>query len=170
MRVNIKVRLIAFLLLLCWMMAIFIMSAQPANESSRVSGGFVQKIIDVIYSDFESFSTSRQASIANNLTFIIRKTAHFLEYFILGALSVIIAFTFEKGSTFVKALGATLFSVIYAVSDEIHQYFVPGRACRFFDISIDSLGCVCAVVLIAIAIGAVKRRKSGELNAEEKIN
>ena len=29
---------------------------------------------------------------------------------------------------------------LYAVSDEIHQYFVPGRACRLFDVLIDTSG------------------------------
>ena len=28
----------------------------------------------------------------------------------------------------------------YAVTDEIHQFFVPNRSCSFFDIFIDSLG------------------------------
>lgn len=29
---------------------------------------------------------------------------------------------------------------LYAISDEIHQYFVPGRACRVFDVLIDTSG------------------------------
>lgn len=33
-----------------------------------------------------------------------------------------------------------LICFLYAVSDEIHQYFVPGRACRIFDVTIDTLG------------------------------
>jgi VanZ family protein len=35
-----------------------------------------------------------------------------------------------------------LICFLYAVSDEIHQSFVPGRACRLFDIFIDTSGSV----------------------------
>lgn len=169
MKRNIKVRLTVFLLLLCWMTTIFIMSAQPANESSQTSGKFVSKVIDVIYSDFENFSTERQGSITYNVTFVVRKTAHFFEYFILGILAIIAALTFEKSNTSLKALGATLFGVFYAVSDEVHQYFVPGRACRVFDICIDSMGCICAVILVVTIIHTVKRYKSGGFNAKKRI-
>ncbi|MBO5743146.1 MAG: VanZ family protein [Clostridia bacterium] len=33
-----------------------------------------------------------------------------------------------------------LICFVYAVSDEIHQFFVPGRACRILDVLIDTLG------------------------------
>lgn len=39
---------------------------------------------------------------------------------------------------------------IYAVSDEFHQYFVPGRSCSFFDFSIDFLGIVAGIFFFAI--------------------
>lgn len=169
MEANKKLRLTALLLLLCWMALIFILSAQPANESSQTSSKFVSKVIDVIYSDFESFSIEKQVTVTYNLTFIVRKTAHFFEYFLLGVLSVITAFTFEKGNIYLKTLGAAIFSVLYAVSDEVHQCFVPGRACRLVDMLIDSTGSICAVTLVAIII-AVKRHKSGEFNAEKEIN
>ena len=169
MKSNKIIRVIAFLLLFSWMILIFAMSAQHANESSQTSGRFVLKVINVLYSDFENFSVEKQGNITNTLTFIVRKTAHFLEYFVLGALSAIVAFTFKKGSAFQKTIGAIIFAVLYAVSDEVHQYFVPGRACRFFDICVDALGCICAVILIAIVISA-KRRKLGEFNAKKEID
>lgn len=161
---NKTIRIISLSLLAIWMTVIFIMSAQPANESSQTSGELVSKVIDVIYSDFDSFSADKQVIVTYNVTFIVRKVAHFLEFFVLGLFSAMAAFTFKKGSTFVKAFSSILFSVVYAVGDEVHQIFVPGRACRIFDMCIDSIGCVCAVVTVAIII-VVKKRKSGELNA-----
>lgn len=169
MKSNKIIRTITLLLLFSWMTLIFVMSSQHANESSQTSGKFVLKVINVIYSDFENFSVEKQGDITNTLTFIVRKTAHFLEYFVLGALSAIAAFTFKKGSVFQKTLGAVIFSVLYAVSDELHQYFVPGRACRVFDMCVDTAGCVCAAVLIAVIIKA-RRRKLGEFNAKKEIN
>ena len=37
--------------------------------------------------------------------------------------------------------------IIYATSDEIHQLFVPGRACQLRDILIDSIGSITGVYL-----------------------
>lgn len=37
-------------------------------------------------------------------------------------------------------LRAEVFCALYACSDELHQYFVPGRSCRFFDVCVDSTG------------------------------
>ncbi len=166
---NKKIRITVSLLLVFWMSVIFIMSAQPATESSRMSGGFVSKVIDILYSDFKNFSTERQNSIINNLTFLVRKTAHFLEYFILGVLAVMLTFTLNT-KVFIKISGATIFGVIYAVSDEVHQYFVPGRACRFLDVCIDSMGIICAVVVFWVIMRAVKRHKSGEYNAKKEVD
>ncbi len=170
MKVNNNVRLVALLLLFCWMTVIFTLSAQPANESSQTSSKFVSKVIDVVYSDFESFSIEKQTNITYNITFAVRKTAHFLEYFILGALAAITAFTFNKGGIYPKMLGSALFSALYAVSDEVHQYFVLGRACRIFDIGIDFAGSICAIVLMTIIILVAKRHKSGGFNAKKEID
>jgi VanZ family protein len=60
---------------------------------------------------------------------------------------------------------AAAFCTLYAVSDEIHQYFVPGRACRFGDICIDTAGSILAIVLLTSIVTIKKKRKSGEFNA-----
>lgn len=41
---------------------------------------------------------------------------------------------------------AIIFSIFYALSDELHQSFVPGRNCDLWDLAADSLG----VVLVAL--------------------
>jgi VanZ family protein len=33
-----------------------------------------------------------------------------------------------------------IIAVLYGASDEIHQYFVPGRVCDIFDLVADSIG------------------------------
>lgn len=160
-----KSRIIAVILLVIWAAVIFVMSAQPAKESSRLSGGIVTKVISVVCYDFKDLSAERQTSITDTVTFIVRKTAHFLEYFILGLLAFVTANTFRKYKFFVRTLSAAAFCVLYAVSDEIHQYFVPGRACRFGDICIDTAGSILAIVLLASIVTIKKKRKSGEFNA-----
>ncbi len=163
MQGNVKIRVGAVILLVLWMSVIFIMSSQPAKESSQSSGEFVSKVIDIIYSDFDTLSLEQQSEITYNITFFVRKSAHFLEYFVLGILSAIVVFTFKESNVFVKTFSAIGFSVFYAISDEVHQYFVPGRACRLLDICIDSLGSIGAIVMVSLIV--IVKNKSGEPNA-----
>jgi len=72
--------------------------------------------------------------------FILRKIAHIAEYFILTFLLYRAfkgAFVMHTVYLFVYPL---LLSFLYAVSDEIHQAFVPGRHCSFYDLLIDAIG------------------------------
>ena len=39
---------------------------------------------------------------------------------------------------------------IYALSDEIHQFFVPGRTCAFRDVLIDTIGGVTSILVLYI--------------------
>ena len=40
--------------------------------------------------------------------------------------------------------------ILYATTDEIHQCFVPGRACKALDVLIDSLGSCTGVFLLSL--------------------
>lgn len=41
---------------------------------------------------------------------------------------------------------AILLAILYGVSDEIHQYFVPGRSSEFYDIVADAVGACLGVL------------------------
>ena len=84
------------------------------------------------------------------LQFIVRKSAHFLAYAILGGLCFESLSTLDKLSKKKTFFIALLISVLYAISDEIHQYFVPGRACQFRDVMIDSCGALFGIAVIVI--------------------
>lgn len=145
---------------------IFIMSAQHADRSSQLSGGLVSKVVAVLYPNFSGLSLVQQSDITYIATFIVRKTAHFLEYFILGVLGFLVANTYQKYKFSVRTLSAIVFCVLYAVSDEVHQFFVPGRACRFLDICIDAVGSVAAIALLAVVLYRKKiSNRSGEIDA-----
>jgi VanZ family protein len=67
----------------------------------------------------------------------LRKLAHAAEYAILGAL--LLRATGRAGPAL--ALG-----VLYAVSDEVHQSFVPGRVGSPLDVALDALGVAIGVL------------------------
>ncbi len=40
--------------------------------------------------------------------------------------------------------------MLYATSDEIHQFFVPGRSAEVRDVCIDTLGVICGVIIATV--------------------
>lgn len=73
---------------------------------------------------------------------------HFLEYLVLGLL---LSWSFTGG--FVNKIRAGfLVSAGYALFDELHQYFVPGRVCSLQDYFFDLAGATCGLILGAIII------------------
>lgn len=133
-----------------WMICIFLLSHQRASESSELSGvitKFLYRLADRILPqvDFD-FST---------LSMIVRKAAHFTAYLVLGIL-VMNGFR-DKEIPAYKWLGrALVVCVLYAISDEIHQLYIPGRAGQVTDVLIDSIG---ALIGIGAYFGMSKRRR-----------
>ena len=41
-------------------------------------------------------------------------------------------------------------AALYAATDELHQYFVPGRACMFTDVCIDSFGALLGILFATV--------------------
>ena len=92
-----------------------------------------------------------QTQIIENIHGWIRMCAHFAEFAVLGLL----LFLCLKGVRHIVSM-PWIVGTIYAVTDEIHQYFVPGRACELTDVIIDSIGVVCGI-MIALIIALLMR-------------
>lgn len=141
-----------WVLLLAFCAVIFIFSNFPADVSSKQSGGVVDFVTDRIITDFKDFSPPKQEAFTDFLSFFFRKSAHFSEYALLGALAYY-AFVKVKKYPF-RWLLAFIFTIVYACSDEFHQTFVPGRAGMVRDVFIDSSGALIGT-LIALGISLV---------------
>ncbi|MBC7250452.1 MAG: VanZ family protein [Anaerolineae bacterium] len=81
------------------------------------------------------------------LDVILKKTAHFLEYALLAFLWWR-ALSGSGPRALWPLIVSGLISVLYAVSDEYHQTFVPGRHGQLWDLGVDSAGVLCALWLI----------------------
>ena len=88
------------------------------------------------------FYLSGIPSLKTNLEydFVLRKIAHVMEYFILTFLLFRAFKGFAVSNVFYFFVYPASFSFLYAVSDEIHQLFVPGRGGSAADVAIDTLG------------------------------
>ena len=69
---------------------------------------------------------------------------HFVEYLILGFL-LFQSITTDDFFTINSTYGSILIGILFAISDEFHQSFVPGRHMSMFDIISDSVGLVSGI-------------------------
>lgn len=77
---------------------------------------------------------------------------HFIAYFLLGA-SFLWAIGGERPTVRAKA-ASVLLSVLYGLTDEFHQSFVPGRSPDLMDIRNDAVGAVLAVWVLSLPVFA----------------
>lgn len=84
------------------------------------------------------------ASVFRLSGFLIAKSAHLAEYAILFILVRRAVFVSAPGLRARAALPALVFCALYALSDEWHQTFVPGRHGQWTDVGIDAIGALLA--------------------------
>ena len=124
-------------LLVIWLIIIFMFSNQTADKSTGVSDKFVSSITNIL-------------NIKNKdeeISIIVRKTAHFMEYFILGILLFLNLRLYNLDN---KLIIGIIFCFIYAVSDEVHQIFIDGRTPKLLDIFIDTLGASLSLFILSL--------------------
>ncbi len=98
------------------------------------------------------FSFSSQRTIATSeiywQDFVIKKSAHLFVYCVLA----ILVFRSLKHTTSLDNWSLIMITVsmtaLYALSDEFHQSFTPGREPRFRDVVIDATGIAAGIYLI----------------------
>lgn len=105
---------------------IFILSSAPALDSNKQSG-LIINAITFLFPDLKNVSF---------LVTIVRKTAHFIEYTILGFLTA----RSMRLSGARHSITSIIACAFYASTDEIHQSFVPGRSAEPKDVALDTLG------------------------------
>lgn len=164
---TIKIRrLILPALLVSQMCFIFTMSSFGHNSSDAQSNLF----IDFIAQNFPHVRHGLENNLISlsTIIFLVRKTAHFTEYAILGALFYLNFRQLQKlNSRPKKILLPIVFSFLYACTDEIHQIFVPGRSAQFRDVLIDTLGASFGCLLIHALLTLFTRLKSNS-NSKSK--
>lgn len=122
------------------MIVIFYFSHQPVNESSELSEGISKPLVEKLESIIKIDIDERK------FDYLIRKLAHFTEYMILGIL-MYLASCKNNIPKYSKVLWCILFCAFYAITDEIHQAFIPGRGPKVSDVLIDSFGSITGILI-----------------------
>ena len=144
---KITVKLIVYTCLTAGcVVVIFLFSAQDSETSSETSRTVLTEITEFIAETFDVEISYERIDGAQN---IFRKFAHFAEYTLLG---IFARNMFREIRVIERRRYAAVVTVIFglaaAISDEIHQIFVPGRAARFTDVLIDVFGVCVGVGLV----------------------
>ncbi len=126
------------------MAIIFFFSHRPGEISSGDSYEIGLKICNALVTDFEKLELDEQMNYAKAIDHPIRKLAHFYEYMILAILLVGV---FYKTKNIKLYLLSWIITILYAISDEIHQLFVVGRDGNAVDVIIDSAGGLFGVII-----------------------
>lgn len=152
-----------FIILICvlWLGIIFYMSNNTGTVSHKKSYKVANYLMHIINVDNKNPKiTFRKAN------YLVRKTAHVLEYAILGSLVSGSLFSLNyKGKKALKYI--ILICISLASIDELHQYFIPGRTSQVTDVFIDSFGALIGITifyLLYYKIYQVLKIKSISLN------
>jgi VanZ family protein len=141
--------------LLLWMVLIFSLSTHAGSMQS--TSGLLTAFVQWIAPDLAASLTSTQWLHVEQL---LRKAAHLLEYAILMLLSAR-AFQYGRDNLQMRSvlLGFVL-SSLYAVTDEVHQSFIPSRTALAADVLIDIAGVTIAAIFLLFwaAVKSVERR------------
>lgn len=145
---NKKKKILAWVLMILWMIFIFYMSNQPADISNEQS--------DTVLNLLKSSGLNISDRYVDIVITIIRKGAHFTEYLILSLLYFnVLRFYISKKKSLIYSVILVFF---YASTDEFHQIFIEGRAGRFTDVLIDTSGGTVGS-LIVLMFNKIKNRR-----------
>mgnify|MGYP000013139921 FL=1 len=144
----------SYLAVVLWMGLIFFFSSQPADDSKELSTGVTEVILSVV----EAVAPESDLFV-DHLHHFVRKNAHFLIYFVLGIL-VVRAFRLSEIQGKKSIVFALAICIVYAISDELHQLFVPGRGAQVKDVLIDSTGAFVGIILYSWLKGLRRSSKA----------
>lgn len=153
---TVGLRRLSWLASFAWMGVIFCFSAQDAQESASLSGTFMTFLLRLLHVQSPETILADSALYAT-VDFILRKGAHFTIYMVLGFLLCTAISLYPHALRIQKIALPLSLGILYACTDELHQYFVPGRACQIRDVCIDAAGVLTGLAL-SMGIGWLLRR------------
>lgn len=132
-------------LVILWAVLIFHATASPAYSGAR-TGQVVAWVLPA--------APVRTVAVIN---VVVRKSGHVLAF---GTLTALI--WWAMGPVAWRSTWAVALTALYAVTDEWHQSFVPGRSAEFSDVLLDSAAALLALAVIArtvrLRLGGIRFR------------
>ena len=141
-------RIMMTIALLFTLFIIFGFSSQNGTQSKGISTK-VSEIILNFSNIYKKADINEQTRMLNRTNAIIRKLAHFSIYTLLG-LEIMGLMTKTKLKDKTRILITIGLGMSYAILDEFHQSFSPGRTPKVTDVYIDTLGIILGALLVIL--------------------
>lgn len=176
--------LFALSAVLFYFLVICIFSAQDGDETGNLSREVAEEVARVVVAVSGDHTEKDIFSLAEFFEHPLRKLAHFSEYAVLGGLfcgcflpvmGEIRLRTAEqisklpvqkrKKNGLMRSCGlyvkCIITVMIFAICDEIHQYFVPGRLASVWDVLLDTSGCTLMCLILYLICDRRSRKAAG---------
>ena len=172
---SVTVTALIALLLLSNLFIIFHFSEADGVESGEMSAGVTRFLLEHFYPDYNDLSLAEQETLLGRFHKFVRKAAHFCEFALLGFLTtwllLWVSRRFISMSPWKTWLFPAAFTLLYAISDEVHQIFT-GRGSRVTDVLIDFSGALCGILLmqgVAVCIARLRAGKGKAIKSTRRI-
>lgn len=170
---NIILRIVFTCLLMLTFLIIFYFSGQNGTSSGGLSRSLMEDIVRIF--------TNNEEDIENAIIIgepILRKIAHFAIYTSVGIWAMCMMTTYFRNSkktydelTIKRIIISTLIGCAYAISDEIHQFFISNRSAKVIDVVLDTIGVANGALIVALIIYTYReiKRKKLERTKEKRL-
>ena len=127
-------------------------STRTGEQSASTSHSVSETIAQIVVPDFDKLQEPTRTETVEKVHVTVRNLAHSLEFALLGfwVALFLMTFKFNYGRYLLPAVLTLLSCFTIAVCDEFLQGSISGRASEIFDVYMDTLG-----VLIAIVVSTV---------------
>jgi VanZ family protein len=136
-----------------WMATISLLSGEPFSAANT------HRYLDPVLRFFFPHMTAADFVLAHT---VVRKAAHFCEFFVLGGLTY---WACRRGRAprwrHAWTLDALGLAMLYSLVDEAHQAFIPNRTSSLVDSGIDALGAAASQAVIYVRHVVLPRLASG---------
>ncbi len=137
-------------LLLAQIFIITTFSSQDAQKSSEISRSVMNKmewVPDLIPRE----TAPEDGGISLHL--MIRKLAHFYNFFVVGVLLGTIHLNTKEN--YKRVLLWAAFGLLIGIADETLQHFIPGRNPKVYDVFVDFSGVLFGMISIKVFLGII---------------
>ena len=167
---SVAVTAIIVLLFIANLAVIFAFSAENGEESGNRSAGITDVVVHILHPDFDDLPDAEADRILTSTHHFVRKAAHFCEFTLLGLLAtgllLWLSRHFVRITPWKTWLFPAAFTLLYAISDEVHQIFTS-RGARVTDVLLDFSGALFGILLMQGLAWLLRRLRAGKDRAKK---
>ncbi len=152
-------RIAIIVICLLWQSVIYGFSAENSGVSGGRSRGICESFAELLLRGREGVTDEDITALAERIEPPLRSLAHMFCFAILGGLYFLMLASFGITGMSRGALSVGC-AFLYAVFDEMHQYFVPGRSMQLGDIAVDTVGALLAVSVLSLIFRYAQKKEN----------